>query len=266
MTLAAELRRGLMAGLLAGVLAGLFGLLVAEPTIDRAVALEERAAAGHAAESPGAHTGDATEAHAGQTVDPHTEVFTRDTQRVGLVVGTAVTGTALGALFALAYAAIRRRLAGPSVRPWTLSLLLAAGGFVAVFALPFVRYPANPPGVGDPGTIGARTWLWLGAIVVGLATVALAVIARRRLARRGADRPIQDLATAGVVVLGLSTLFLLPANTDPVETDASLLWTFRMLSIATQVVLWGALGVIFGLLAERAAALRPKAKAEAASR
>jgi hypothetical protein len=229
-TVAAHLRRGLLAGVLAGLLAGLFGLLVAEPAIDRAIALEEEQHA--AAGEPHAH-----------------ETFTRDTQKVGLIVGTTVTGTAVGALFALAYAGLRRRIEG--TRPWTLSLLLAAGGFLGVFALPFLRYPANPPGVGDPETIGTRTVLWLGSIVVGLASVSLAGILRRWLAQRGTGRPVQDLASAGVVVLGLGALFLLPSNTDPVETDASLLWTFRMLSVAAQAVLWGGLGAIFGLLAER---------------
>jgi predicted cobalt transporter CbtA len=246
MTLAALLRRGILAGLLAGVLAGLFGLLVAEPTIDRAIALEDQRAAATADTSAGhTHAGNGTDSH-------HTEVFSRDTQRAGLLVGTAVTGTALGALFALAYAGIRRRTAGPDARPWTVALLLAAGGFAAVYAIPFLRYPANPPGVGDPESIGTRTGLWLGAIVIGLATVTLAVIAHRRLAGRGAARPVQDLAAGGVVVLGLVALFLLPSDADPGETDAGLLWTFRMLSVATQVVLWGALGVTFGLLAERA--------------
>jgi Probable cobalt transporter subunit (CbtA) len=235
MKLAADLRRGLLAGVLAGVLAGLFALLVAEPTIDRAIALEEQ----HAAASGG---------HAHASV----EVFTRDTQKVGLLVGTSVTGAALGVLFALAYSAARGRLTGPATRPWTLSLLLTAGGFLGVYALPFLRYPANPPGVGDPETIGLRTALWLGSIAVGLATVSLAVIARRHLAQRGAGRPAQDLACAGVVVLGVAALFLLPPNPDPVETDASLLWTFRVLSAGVQVVLWGALGAVFGLLAERA--------------
>jgi thiamine transporter ThiT len=52
MSLAAELRRGVLAGFLAGLLAGLFGLLVAEPTIDRAIALEEQhAATAHAGDS-----------------------------------------------------------------------------------------------------------------------------------------------------------------------------------------------------------------------
>jgi predicted cobalt transporter CbtA len=172
----------------------------------------------------------------------------------------------VGALFALAYAGIRRRLVSPGTRPWTMSLLVAAGGFVAVFALPFLRYPANPPGVGDPETIGARTALWLAAIFVAMASLALAVLARRRLAARGASRPVQDLAFAGVVVLGLAALFLLPPNTDPVGTDAGLLWTFRMLSVATQAVLWGSLGAVFGWLSERAATSVPSLTGPASAR
>jgi len=39
---------------------------------------------------------------------------------------------------------------------------------------------------------------------------------------------------------------------DPGEFPAGLLWSFRLSSIGTQLVLWTALAVVFGLLCERA--------------
>jgi predicted cobalt transporter CbtA len=44
----------------------------------------------------------------------------------------------------------------------------------------------------------------------------------------------------------------LPATTDPGEFPAGLLWSFRLSSLGTQLVLWAGLGVLFGLLCERA--------------
>ena len=45
--------------------------------------------------------------------------------------------------------------------------------------MPFVRYPSNPPGVGDPGTIEMRSNLWLVSIVIGLVGVVTAALVAR---------------------------------------------------------------------------------------
>jgi len=44
----------------------------------------------------------------------------------------------------------------------------------------------------------------------------------------------------------------LPAATDPGEFPAGGLWSFRLSSVGTQLVLWTGSGVVFGLLCERA--------------
>lgn len=41
-----------------------------------------------------------------------------------------------------------------------LSAWLALGAFVALVIVPNIKYPANPPAVGDPETIGTRTGLF----------------------------------------------------------------------------------------------------------
>jgi predicted cobalt transporter CbtA len=238
-TFVATVWRGVFAGLLAGLLAGLFALVVAEPTMDRAIALEEQ-------RSAAAHPG---EEHA---EDP---VFTRSEQKFGLTVTAPLVGGALGALFALTYAAARRRDPAPGqlpMRPWTQSLLLATGGFIALAALPFLRYPANPPGVGDPETVTTRTAAWLATIVIGLVALWLVVRVRHLLAARGSDRPILDLASGAIMVGAFLLILLLPDNRDPVEAPATLIWHFRLLALGMQAVLWAALGIIFGLLVERA--------------
>jgi nitrile hydratase subunit beta len=60
------------------------------------------------------------------------------------------------------------------------------------------------------------------------------------------------------VVVGV--LFLvLPAGPDPGEFPAGLLRDFRLSSLGTQLVLWAGIGVIFGLLCERANRREPVA-------
>jgi hypothetical protein len=228
-TLLSVLGRGALAGAAAGVLSAGFGLLVAEPLIDRAVELEASHHAGHG----------------------EVEVFTRDTQHLGLLVGMVATGVALGILYGLAYGLLHRD--DPLADPWRRSLRLAGAALLGVWLLPFLRYPANPPGVGDPATAGLRTRVWLAAIAIGIVAVALAAAAVRRLAERGASEPLRHLAGAGIVVLGLASLFLLPDNPDPIDVPAQLLWDLRLLSAASMVLLWAGLGTGFGLLSLRAA-------------
>jgi hypothetical protein len=223
--------RGALAGALAGAISGAVSFALAEPSIDRAVALEaarDEAAGEHAM-----------------------EVFTRPTQHIGLVVAAVVTGLAIGVIFAVVYAWLHRR--DPDHGSWYRSLGLAGAGFVAVTLLPFLRYPANPPGTGDPSTLDARTRAWLLAIIIGLATLAAAVQAYTWLTRRGVGVPARQLAAVGVVVAGLAVLWLLPDNHDPVDVPANLMWTFRLWSLAASAMLWGGLGIGFGLAGERAA-------------
>ena len=56
----------------------------------------------------------------------------------------------------------------------------------------------------------------------------------------------------GFVIFVSVLLTTFPASADPGDFPAGLLWDFRLSSLGTQVVLWTGLGVIFGLLCERA--------------
>lgn len=248
------LRRGLAAGGLAGLVAGLFSLLLAEPLMDRAIRLEE-------ARQEKAHP---HETAAGTAVQHHEELFTRGTQHLGLVVTAVVVGLALGALFAVAYALIHRRT-DPTAEPWPRALAFAAAGFVGLSLLPGLRYPANPPGVGDAGTVGDRQLLWLAAVVIGALGTLLASRLYVRLADRGA--PVRQLTVALTVVATLAVLFALPDNPDPVPVAATLLWDFRVLSLASHALMWATLGGVFGALGLRATRRRaaPAASSAAAS-
>lgn len=229
------LGRGAFAGGVAGLVSGGFSVLFAEPVLDRAVRLE---AAREEARGASAAV----------------EVFSRSTQHTGLVVAAVGTGAALGVLFAVVYAALHRR--DPDSAPWQRSLMLAGAGFTGVWLLPFLRYPANPPGVGDPGTVGVRGEAWLAAIGISLIAVVLAWSIRTRLERHGHPAPLRQLAVAAIMVVALGSLFALPDNPDAVNAPATLVWDFRVLSAASMGVLWASLAVGFGLIGLRAARAR----------
>jgi|SRR5215204_1841991 len=222
------LRRGMAAGLLAGLLAGLFAFFVGEPFVDQAIRLEEATAGGHGE-----------------------EVFSRSTQKVGLFFATGLFGVTVGGMFGIAYAYFRDRLA--SKGEWYRSLSLAGALFAGAFLVPYVKYPANPPTVGDPATIGSRTAAYFTMVALSLLVVLAAWHAARTLREREISTPVRQLAVGLGVVAAVGALFLvLPAAPDPGEFPSGLLWNFRLSSLGTQLVFWTGLGVAFGLLGERA--------------
>lgn len=220
------LRRGLAAGAVGGLLAGAFGYLLATPLMDRAVELE-------AARSAAA--GDST-----------VETFTRNTQHLGFLGATLAVGLALGVLYAVAH----RISGGDDSDPWGKAIRLGAGAFFGLSVVPFLRYPANPPGVGDSATIDGRSHLWTVALVLGVTGAVAAGLIARRLKEHGAPASQRQLAVLLVLAATVALTFVLPDNTDPIVAPVSLVWDFRLLSIATLALLWGSLAATFGLLAE----------------
>ncbi len=242
--------RGLLAGLVGAVLAFVFARLCAEPIIGRAIAYEDGR----------------TEAAQAQGVHEHgAELFTRGVQaNAGLGFGVLLFGLAMGALFAVLFCLVYVRTENPV--PQRLSVLLAAGAFVSVYLVPFVKYPPNPPAVGQADTIGMRTGWYLVAVLVSVVLAIAAVwLARRLAARLGGWNAGVVAAEAYVVVVAVAYV-LLPevAETPQPMRDASgviiypgfpadVLYEFRLVSLGTQLVLWVAIGLLFGRLAGPAA-------------
>jgi predicted cobalt transporter CbtA len=228
----AILRRGLLAGAFAGLTAALCSLLLVEGPLQAAIEVEE--ARSHAA---GEHS--------------HEEMFSRSTQVVGGMVAAVLVGLALGVIFAVVFATVRHRLSAST--DFGRSLQLTAAGFVAVSLLPAVKYPANPPGVGESDTVTGRTLAYFSFIAAGIVILCAAHYLHRHLVSRGwvPSRAATAAAAVGVVLVGVA-LWGWPANPDPVPADvpATLLWQFRVASLAELAGMWAVLGFSFGLLNE----------------
>lgn len=227
--------RGLIAGLIAGIAAAVFAYLVGEPPVDAAIALEEAAAA-H--ESHGAVASDSQ------------EMVSRDVQStIGLLVATSAIGIALGGLFSLAFAFVYGRLGGASPRSY--AALLGAGAFVAVSLVPFLKYPGNPPAVGQLGTIVDRTELHFAFLGISVIAAGLAVYGARILAEKTGGWTAAVISGAGYLAVMAAVGALMPVVDEvPAEFPATVLWDFRVASLGTLLVLWGVLGVAFGALAQ----------------
>src|SRR6266508_5056589 len=232
------LLRGLLAGLFAGLLAGTFAYVMGEPHIDAAIAIEES----HST----AHDHDSTAAHAEPEEEP---LVSRDGQRAGLFLATGLYGVALGGILATGFALLRRRFRTTS--DGVAALALAGAGFVGIVLVPFLKYPPNPPAVGNPDTITRRTVTYLLTLVIGLLAVWAGVAATRWADRFG---DVARLAVGGAAFLAtiVAAYLILPTiNEVPGSFPATLLWQFRFASLGTQATLWILLGFGYAAVLDR---------------
>jgi predicted cobalt transporter CbtA len=247
----AFLVRGMLVGILAGVLAFGFLKLYGEPQVARAIAFET-----HLDEVKAA-----AENHHGSKAQEEPELVSRRVQAsIGLFTAVVVYCAAFGGLFGLAFAFAYGRV-DSALTPEGVSVLLAATGFIAIYLIPSLKYPANPPAVGNPETIGERTALYFIMIALSVAAVVVAIALRRFLVPQFGEWNATLLAAAGYLILvAIAGSLLPPVNEVPDAFPAEVLWKFRIASIGAQLIMWGTLGLLFGSLTERAlVSVRPQA-------
>jgi predicted cobalt transporter CbtA len=179
------------------------------------------------------------------------ELVSRPVQAgIGLLTGVVVYSTAFGGLFALVFALVYRRMA--DLPPRATSALLAAVGFIAVYVTPMLKYPANPPSVGLPETIGMRTSLYFAMILISLAAMIAAGMLRNRLNPRFGEWNSALIAAGAYIVVMAGVAFTQPGvNEVPEDFPATVLWQFRIASLGAQLIMWTTLGLVFGVAAER---------------
>jgi predicted cobalt transporter CbtA len=165
--------RGALSGLVAGILGFIFAKVFAEPLISKAIDYEYGRGAVLDALNKAAH----------RTVAPaEAEIFSRDIQStVGVASGIVAFSVAMGALVAVAYLVLHGRFA---LRPSRLAWMIAGFGFLGVYLLPFVKYPANPPAIGHAFTVTTRGQLYLAMVGCSLVLLSLAAYLARQLAPR----------------------------------------------------------------------------------
>lgn len=222
------LKAVLIAGLVAGLGMGLFHFFFTEPLIDQAIALE---------------------------VEEGVEVVSRGAQKGMLIVGSAFYGLLVGAIFAFAFIILGHRLPGrwPDVKAATLAGLL----WWSLAFLPFLKYPANPPGVGNPDTVYFRQVIQIGFIVFSALAMITAGISYWLLERRWRDRfswwRRVGITTGLYGVLVVLLFSLMPASSSTTSIPADLIRDFRVLSLSGQILFWVILGGTSALLLRRLA-------------
>ncbi len=220
----------LLAGVISGLIYGSINLVVTEPFIDQAIDLETKNAL-----AEGRDVG-----------SPEEIAHYRTWQKGGGVLAGSIMGLSLGSLFALVYA-----FAWPSLRGsngMKKGLFLAAIIWFTIFMVPFLKYPANPPSVGDPDTIYYRQSLYLLFITAsGLGALGLAFLYKKL-----GNRKYRKFVIPAVYAAYIAAVFVaMPPNPDQITAPMQLVNNFRIASALTVTAFWFILGTIFGVLWDR---------------
>lgn len=233
MTYGAMLKRYLLAGLVAGVVYALYLRIVGEPVIRAGLEFEDSQPAIGPAEP---------------------ELFTRSQQVLGGMVAMVFVSLVLAFLFATVYVFIRHRIV-QGIGDVRASTALAGVAFLLTAAVPWIRYPFLPPGMGDSETVLKRSFWELLLIVTGIAAFVIVQLLVAKLKGLVSEDVRWVLAVvAPVVVIGV-IMFLFPSVGDPYPEGipAELIWSFRMRSLGGYALYWAIIGIFGGWMVGRIA-------------
>jgi predicted cobalt transporter CbtA len=233
----------LLSGAIAGTILGIINQVLVEPYIDRAVSIETQNAI-----------------KGGEVIDPVELQDYRIWQKGGEIVAGTILGISFGALFGIVFIYGRNLLLPNSNSNIKKALVLAGIMWFVLFLVPALKYPSNPPAVGDPETIYYRESLYIGLLAIsGFAALGLALLYRKL-------GSIAENKRNGIIVIPLiyaaiivGAFIILPPNPDEISAPMDLVQGFRIASAFTMSVFWGLLGLTFGVIWDR---LRPHETAQ----
>jgi len=222
----------LVSGFVAGIAHGLVNFAIVEPYLDQAIGIENMG-----------------KFQSGQEHDTPQfwENFNtyRIWQKQGQILAGGILGLSTGALFGIVFAYSRHAL--PGGNHIKKALILAGIMWFTIFFIPFLKYPANPPTVGDPNTIVLRSSLYIAIIVLS----GLGALGFSRIYKRMQKSMKRLLVPIGFAVY-ISTIFvLLPSNPDAITAPMDLVNGFRIVSVLTVTMTWIINAIILGYLWER---------------
>jgi predicted cobalt transporter CbtA len=223
----------LLSGAIAGTILGVLNQALVEPYIDRAISIETQNAIKE-----------------GEVVYPVELQNYRLWQKAGEIAAGAILGTSLGALFGIVFVYSRSLLlhSDSNVKK---ALILAGIMWFVLFLIPALKYPANPPAVGDPDTIYYRESLYIGLLAIsGFSALGLALLYRMLGNRTNNKNRIIIVPVIYAAIMG-GAFLVLPPNPDKITVPVDLVQGFRIASAFTMTIFWGLLGITLGAFWDR---------------
>ncbi|MFB5630117.1 MAG: CbtA family protein [Nitrosopumilaceae archaeon] len=216
----------LLSGFLAGTGHGLANLIFVEPYLDEAIGIENQNlfSSGQEEDTP--------------EFQAEYESY-RIWQKGGQVLAGSILGTSMGALFGIVFALSKKVL--PGDHHIKKALVLSGLMWTTIYLIPFLKYPANPPTVGDADTVVLRSILYLSFIAIsGLGAVGFYQIFKRLQNRK------RIVAILGYALFVSAMFVLMPDNPDKVTAPMDLVSGFRIMSVVAVSIFWIANGIILG--------------------
>ena len=217
----------LIAGFFAGMIHGASNLVIVEPYLDEAIGIENQNlfASGEEKDTP-------------QFWVEYSAY--RDWQKGGQVLAGAILGTSIGALFGIVYAYSRNSL--PAGNDLKKTFVLAGIMWLTIYFIPFLKYPANPPTVGDPDTVVLRTILYLSFIAIcGFGALGFYQLYKKLQTGK------KIAAFVGYAIFISIVFALMPPNPDEITAPMDLVNGFRVMSVIAVSVFWISLAFFLGV-------------------
>ena len=218
----------IFSGAIAGTILAIINLGLVEPYIDSAISLETQ-----------------RKISSGENVDMAELVHYRIWQKGGAIAAGAVYGISLGALFGIVFAYGRKALPGKNNRQ--KALFLAGILWIVLYLMVAIKYPANPPAVGDPETIYYRQSLYVAYLAISGSTALALALAWNRV-QLEYKKILFPLIYAAVMIVAY---IVLPPNPDKIGISMDLIHTFRIVTALTIGIFWAILAIVFGSLWDR---------------
>jgi len=221
----------LLSGAFAGFIHGVVNFAIVEPYLDQAIGIENQNlfASGEEDDTPQFWA-----EYGGY----------RDWQKSGQILAGVILGVSMGSLFGIVFALSKDSLPGNNVVK--KSVMLACVMWFTLIFIPFLKYPANPPTVGEEDTVVLRSILYLSFIAIsGIGVVSFYKISKKFKGNK------KFVALIGYGIFMSIVFVAMPANPDEITAPMSLVDEFRFMSILGISSFWISVGIILGLFWHR---------------
>ena len=221
----------LVSGAFAGLVHGSANLVLVEPYLDEAIGIENQNLFASGEEDDTLEFWIEYEGY-------------REWQKGGQLLAGVILGTSIGSLFGIVFALSRNSLPGDNnVKK---ALVLAGIMWFTIYFIPFLKYPANPPTVGEAETVVLRSILYLSFIAIsGFAAVGFYKLSKMFKGNK------KLFALVGYSVFVSLVFIAMPENPDEITAPNDLVNGFRIMSVLAVSTYWIAVGIILGILWNR---------------
>lgn len=221
----------LVSGAFAGLIHGTTNFIVVEPYLDRAIGIENQNlfASGEEENTPQFWI--------------EYEGY-RAWQKSGQILAGVILGVSIGSLFGIVYALCRDSM--PGNHDVKKTMILAGIMWVSIYLIPFLKYPANPPTVGDGETVVLRSILYLVFIAIsGFSVVGFYKVSQKL------EKNKKLLAVVGYGIFISVVYVVMPENPDKITAPMDLVNEFRIMSALGVTSFWISIGIILGIFWNR---------------